>query len=316
MAAFRSHDDRHPVASPAQGAGGTLDPTDNNYTWLGGRRYFTRAPYLLPYDDLEFTRQDFEHHLLRQAFKVNVLAPVGHPRAILDVGLGTGRWALEVAAQFPSARVIGMDLTSPPTLQTTAQELSKASGDQLNPPFSNFSFVPGNVLGILPFTDGTFDYVHMRLLSAAIPLARWRQVMHELTRVTRRGGWIEVVDTSWTPLYGGPATEQLFYWARIAGMVHEINLQLAAWIGSLFLDSGLGNVTAPKLQLPMGRGGGRIGSMVAANAVAIAEAIQPWVVGYNIATPDAFVSALEGVRSEAMEGTCAYPIFVGYGQRL
>jgi len=139
--------------------------------------------------------------------------------------------------------------------------------------------------------------------------------MHELIRVTRRGGWIEIVDTSWTPLYGGPATQQLFYWARIAGMVHEINLQLSAWIGSIFLDSGLGNVTAPKLQLPMGRGGGRIGSMVAANAVAVAEAIQPWVVGYNIATSDAYFSALEGVRSEVMEGTCAYPIFIGYGQR-
>ncbi|HEX8919352.1 MAG TPA: class I SAM-dependent methyltransferase, partial [Chloroflexota bacterium] len=69
---------------------------DNNFVWVSGRRYFAHAPYLLPMDDMEFTRQDFEHHLLRQALKSNVLAPIGQPQTILDVGIGTGRWALEV----------------------------------------------------------------------------------------------------------------------------------------------------------------------------------------------------------------------------
>jgi SAM-dependent methyltransferase len=316
MAGFRPHNDRDAAGGAGLGAGGTPDPTDSNFVLLDGRRYFAYAPYLLPTDDIEFTRQDFEHHLLRQALKSNVLAPIGQPQTILDVGLGTGRWALEIAAQFPSAGVFGLDITAPPTLQTIARDLRMMSGDQAKSPLSNFSFVAGNILTQLPFANGTFDYVHMRFLNAAVPLARWRHVMSELVRVTRRGGWIEAVDTSWTPLQGGPATEQVFYWARIAGMVREINLQLAVWLGSLLLDSGLGNVTAPKLQFPMGHGGGRIGSMVAANAIAVAEAIQPWVVGYNIATQDAYTSALEALRTEVMERTCSYPLFVSYGQRL
>ena len=65
---------------------------------------------------------DFEHHLVRQAFKANILAPVGQPQAILDVGVGAGRWALEVAAQFPATTVVGMDLVRPPTLESAAQE--------------------------------------------------------------------------------------------------------------------------------------------------------------------------------------------------
>ena len=299
--------------------GGSLDPANSNFQWLGGRRYFTHAPYLLPYDDGEFTRLDFEHHLVRQAFKANILAPVGQPHVILDVGVGTGRWALEVATQLPSATVVGMDLIRPPTLDGAAQESRRSTWGQ-SPAVgmtANFTFVAGNILGRTPFPDGAFDYVHMRFLSAAIPLALWRPVMYELMRITRRGGWIEVVDTSWTPLNSGPATEQIFYWARIAGMLHEINLELAAWIGGLFLDSGLGNVTAPRLQLPMGRAAGRIGSMVAANAIAVAEAIQPWVVSYNIASPEAYTGALAAARAEVMDGSaCAYPIFVAYGQRL
>ena len=317
----RFHPPINQRATDGSASGGAIDPLNSPFQWLGGRRYFTHAPYLLPYDDGEFTRLDFEHHLIRQAFKSNVLAPVGQPHVILDVGIGTGRWALEVASQFPSATVVGMDLMRPPTIERTVEELRRAAWGQAQTPaagqMSNFTFVAANILSRLPFPDGAFDYVHMRFLSAAISLSHWRQVMYELVRITRRGGWIEVVDTSWTPLNSGPATEQLFHWARIAGMIHEINLELAAWIGSLFLDSGLANVTAPRLQLPMGRAGGRIGSMVAANAIAVAEAIQPWVISYGIAPAEAFASALEEARTEVTEGSaCAYPIFVAYGQRL
>ena len=41
-------------------------------------------------------------------------APLSHdnpPRKILDVGTGTGRWAIEMADEFPQAQVIGTDLS-------------------------------------------------------------------------------------------------------------------------------------------------------------------------------------------------------------
>ena len=31
--------------------GGSIDAVNSNFQWLGGRRYFIHAPYLLPYDD-------------------------------------------------------------------------------------------------------------------------------------------------------------------------------------------------------------------------------------------------------------------------
>jgi hypothetical protein len=47
---------------------------------LFGRRYLADAPYMLPSDDAEINRLDFQHYLLRYALRGNYLAPIGRPR--------------------------------------------------------------------------------------------------------------------------------------------------------------------------------------------------------------------------------------------
>lgn len=38
------------------------------------------------------------------------LAPLENPERILDIGTGTGIWAMDVAVDYPEAEVIGIDL--------------------------------------------------------------------------------------------------------------------------------------------------------------------------------------------------------------
>lgn len=38
------------------------------------------------------------------------LAPLENPQRILDVGTGTGVWAIDIADTFPAAEVIGVDI--------------------------------------------------------------------------------------------------------------------------------------------------------------------------------------------------------------
>lgn len=38
------------------------------------------------------------------------VAPIDNPKTILDVGTGTGIWAIEMGDMFPDAKIIGTDL--------------------------------------------------------------------------------------------------------------------------------------------------------------------------------------------------------------
>ncbi len=145
------------------GGGAATIAKQNTAGALDDRRRLTEAPYVLPSDDKEINRLDFQHYMLRYSLRGNYAAPIQTPFSILDVGSGTGRWATEMARLFPSANVIGTDI-APPNPDAAPQ-------DEAGKP-DNFAFVQGNVLERLPFPDDTFDFTHMRLLLFAIPEAR------------------------------------------------------------------------------------------------------------------------------------------------
>ncbi len=39
-------------------------------------------------------------------------APIDKPESILDVGTGTGIWAIEMGDDFPDAQILGTDLSA------------------------------------------------------------------------------------------------------------------------------------------------------------------------------------------------------------
>ncbi len=75
----------------------------------------TTTAYHFPNDDLEVERLNNQYDILKILMdNRKYLAPLSHqnpPRKILDVATGTGRWAIDMADEFPGARVMGTDLS-------------------------------------------------------------------------------------------------------------------------------------------------------------------------------------------------------------
>ena len=109
------------------------------------------------------------------------LAPLPSPipprsdYTILDIGTGTGIWALEMAEQFPDATIIGTDLSPvQPVL------------------------VPDNVHFEIddvearewPWPNNYFDYIHSRFMIASI--SSWQRLIRKAFQHTKPGGYFEM----------------------------------------------------------------------------------------------------------------------------
>ena len=282
------------------------DDAPRLFRWLGGRRQLAGIPYVLPSDQEEINRLDFQHYMLRQALRGNYAAPLRAPASILDVGSGTGRWALEMAQLFPNAKVVGTDLVEPEA------KAESVLGNASLPP--NYTFVPGNILEGLPFPDNTFDFVHMRLLLFAIAAKQWPAVARELVRVTLPGGWVESVETG-PQQNGGSAMETLVQWITEVSVRRGVDPLLGPRVASFFADAGLVNMQTRDVHLPVGRYGGRLGTMVEVDVFGVISGIKPHVVAQGIADAQSYDTMLEQARADLNTHRCTLPFYIAYGQK-
>lgn len=275
---------------------------------VAGRRRTRGIPYQMPLDLEEMNRLDFQHYMLRALLRGNYVAPIYHPRSILDVGTGTGRWARELAHEFPQANVIGLDVNAP------IEDDRLGRRGELPP--ANYTFVNGNVLEGLPFADANFDFVHMRALVTAVPHQRWPAVIGELARVTANGGWIESLEV--TPLeHGGPAVEQLMVWLTAVMAARGVEFADGGRVAGHMHEAGLAHVTLHRLEVLCGDSGGRIGKMLAVDWFSVLEALMGMAVARGIAPAAEVSQAMAGARVELASHSmrCVMPTYIAFGQR-
>ncbi|HEU5348907.1 MAG TPA: methyltransferase domain-containing protein [Ktedonobacterales bacterium] len=273
----------------------------------GGRQRAAGVPYPFPRDVEEMNRLDFQHYLLRAALQGNFAAPITAPGSILDVGTGTGRWAREMAQLFPIAAVVGMDIVTPPIEDALADTLP-----------GRYTFVPGNVLEGLAFDDASFDFTHMRFLISALPRDRWPFIMRELTRVTRPGGWVESVEPA--PLAeAGPAVSQLMELADalFARRGIYMNPLERVDIGELMYANGLADVVTRVVNLPVGRYGERLGTLMATDTFAAYRSLGGLIAAQGFMTQEQFDALFAQAQAEIDSAgyRCVAPVYIAYGRR-
>lgn len=147
-----------------------------DYERENGRSYhaFKRGKYVMPNDEGEQDRMDIHYHSLRLTLEEkHFIAPVTSPTHILDIGTGTGIWAMDVADDYPDAQVIGIDLSP---IQPTAV-----------PPNLEFQIMDADVEWDF---DARFDLIHTRLMNG-FSVKSWPFFYQQAYQSMQPGGWVE-----------------------------------------------------------------------------------------------------------------------------
>ncbi|KAK4186712.1 S-adenosyl-L-methionine-dependent methyltransferase [Podospora australis] len=169
---------------------GSITSSITDYLYENGRRYhaYRSGQYVLPNDDDEQERLDLQHHIWRLLLQGELYtAPINIPKPgetaaegqgefrILDLGCGTGIWALDMADDHPRASLFGVDLSP------------------IQP-----DWVPGNCRFHVDDyedewtyrEDEAFDYIHGRAISGTV--ADWGRFYQQVRTHLKPGGYLEM----------------------------------------------------------------------------------------------------------------------------
>jgi SAM-dependent methyltransferase len=151
----------------------------------------------MPNDEFEQDRLNLQHQIYRLCLDGWLYrSPIKNPKKVLDIGTGTGIWAIDFADEYPGAMVIGTDLSP---IQPSYV-----------PP--NLSFYVDDFEQRWEFGDGaSFDFIHWRSLCGST--AEWSKLYGQAMANLKPGGWLEVQEYN-TWVYGDDETYERAPWTQ------------------------------------------------------------------------------------------------------
>lgn len=227
----------------------SLASSVRNYAFENGRRYhkFREGSYNFPNDDSEQDREDMKH-----AMMVNLLggklhfAPIDegpkgmNGKQVLDMGTGTGIWAIEMGDLYPGANILGVDLS--PIQPEWVPPNVKFMVDDVESPW----------LKPLDY----FDYVHARHTVMAI--RNWPLLMSRVLDHLKPGGWFELQEIHHYPQCHDGSMPPSYAIAQYWGLIIEalgnlgVNFNATLLLEDMMRSAGFVNVSTRIFHVPIG----------------------------------------------------------------
>ncbi|KAF9456760.1 hypothetical protein BDZ94DRAFT_1302338 [Collybia nuda] len=108
------------------------------------------------------------------------------PAVVLDLGCGTGFWAIEAAKHWLTSTIVGYDIKP---MQPRLFDME---------PYTNIAhrvrWVHGNLLDGLDLPSAHFDFVRIVNIGLGVPEDEWQFVFEEVARVMKSGGVLEIIE--------------------------------------------------------------------------------------------------------------------------
>ncbi|KAN0074327.1 S-adenosyl-L-methionine-dependent methyltransferase [Elaphomyces granulatus] len=260
MASFQAQDTDSAYGDELSAYSTSLTSSVLSYQFENGRRYhaFRNGIYLFPNDEMEADRLDLMHEMALVIMNRKLfIAPLGDsPQRVLDLGTGTGIWAMDFGDWFPSSEVIGVDLS--PIQPSLVPPNVKFLVDDIEEPW---------------LYNAPFDFVHGRSLACSVKdykkvirqsyelssrtLTRKETAQQNLSRNVAPGGWVEFQDWD-MQLYSEDGTtsqtslekyyDVVFSAFARAGYSTSPGPQLERWLR----EAGFEDVHAQRYKVPLG----------------------------------------------------------------
>ncbi|RAH47506.1 class I SAM-dependent methyltransferase [Aspergillus brunneoviolaceus CBS 621.78] len=152
-----------------------------DYQYENGRRYasFRSGNYMMPNDEEEQERLDLTHHIYLMLMGGELFnAPIKNPQKVLDLGTGTGNWAIDFADQYPGAVVVGNDLSPiqpawvPPNVDFFVDDYESDWLEKMN----------------------AYDFIHSRNLAGCV--VDWHRLIRQAYDHLKPGGYLELQESA------------------------------------------------------------------------------------------------------------------------
>ncbi|KAF4458773.1 methyltransferase [Fusarium albosuccineum] len=155
------------------------------YRTINGRTFHSEngsAQYWASNDEKQNESMDIVHHFLYLLFDDQLyLSPLNCDiQTVLDIGTGTGLWAIDFAEEFPDTEVIGTDIS--PIQPSWAPSNVKFEIEDCN---QEWTYKPNSV-----------DFIHSRYLYGS--LKDWSVYFQQAFKTCKEGGWVESHEASAT----------------------------------------------------------------------------------------------------------------------
>ncbi len=221
-----------------------LSNSVTDYQWENGRRYhaYQTGRYPLPNDETELDREDMKHHemMLITTNRLHFSPIPDKPQRILDIGTGTGIWAMQMADKYPSAEVVGTDL-------------SPVQSDWVPP---NLTFEIDDAEQPWLHKPNSYDLINIRFMFLAIK--DFPKLIRSAYETLKPGGWIELSELDVHPVsYDSeyPNPSQILLWIaylRQASTAMGFDMVIARKFKSMVIEAGFEDVTEEILEVPWG----------------------------------------------------------------
>ncbi|PVG02070.1 S-adenosyl-L-methionine-dependent methyltransferase [Serendipita vermifera] len=296
--------------------------------------------YFLPTDNEEWNRLHKQHVAITLALNGlypaketvrAILAPQeGQDKSILDLGCGTGVWAVEMAKEFPWAQVVGVDLAPCPIPIERLPSNSRFEIHDINAGLARF--------------ENQFDVVHLGFVGSG--LKDFAKRMKEVHSCLKPGGIVLWLDMDYCLYYTkefkytAPGTESnpegswmqrqvLETYRSVLKLGSNVDVMLSALDAGLWSDPCIDPETCrtANLFLPAGnwvtsedadmaKRMALIGTLIREDMLAVLESVKPVIVraGWPVETVDEWIRRAT-VECTEMKNECAFRAKLAWGRR-